>query len=244
MMRRHTVISLIRKIKTRHLWTQMQRTNTKTCASIIVTQTTNTNGRIAFEILKVTITVDIWEKMTKSIKKRITRQVTSEVQQGHQRIIPIPARLIYFIRKQWYQLQHELHREQLFEGEDTKPIKAILSTEVLLGTQVDNRTFQTLIDTGLSISLMSNKAALFQRALGDIFLDIQNELFYLYDILIVLHRPFKKHLHIIDQVFHHLHNKNMTSNAKKSEWAKNTVHFWASSFWTMEDAPKKQKSNF
>ena len=56
------------------------------------------------------------------------------------------------------------------EGEDTKPNKTILSTEVLLGTQADNSTFQTFINTGLSTSLMSNKAAqrLQQMQLGQI----------------------------------------------------------------------------
>ena len=43
--------------------------------------------------------------------------------------------------------------------------------------------------------------------------------------MIVLHAPFKKHLHIIDQVLHCLQNKNIILNIAKSEWAKNKVNF-------------------
>ena len=45
------------------------------------------------------------------------------------------------------------------EGENINSSKAFLSIEVLLGTWADNKTFQTLIDTGLSTSLMSYEAA-------------------------------------------------------------------------------------
>ena len=83
---------------------------------------------------------------------------------------------------------------------------------------------------------------LFQWALGDLFLDIQNVLIYLDNILIVLHGHFKKRLHIINQVLHCSNNKNMTLSAKKSEWAKSTDHYLG--FILSQDGirPKKQKS--
>ena len=48
---------------------------------------------------------------------------------------------------------------------------------------------------------------LFQWALDDLFVDMQNALIYFESILILSHRPFKNHLHIIDWVLQCLDQK-------------------------------------
>ena len=102
----------------------------------------NTNGRIAFIILKVKITADILEKRGKKLKanhqtsqKNMTKRVLISKYQSHQ------DSSLDSNSSNSNSSTSSIESNYLMEGKNINSTKAILSMDVLLGTQADNMTF-------------------------------------------------------------------------------------------------------
>ena len=65
----------------------------------------------------------------------------------------------------------------------------------------------------------------FQSRLGQLFLDMENVLIYIDDVLVVTHGSFEEHLRTLGKVIDRLIAKGMQVNARKCEWFKSEVEY-------------------
>ena len=90
-----------------------------------------------------------------------------------------------------------------------------------LGIVLPWRTYvYNYLSMGLCIAL-----DIFQSRLGQLFLDMENVLIYIDDVLVVTHGSFVEHLHTLGKVIDPLIVKGMQVNAKKCEWFKSEVEY-------------------